>query len=155
VGLENSIASDELQEGWRTMNARKPAWMAGDWLAMAVRVVPDEGMRWGRQVIVDKVQPLWVVDKKLYAACIWGEGVQPGHRQSAGRVCRHPAPCTCTCPQCVSQHRSAKAIQTLCVCVIASRCRCVCVCDRVYVRVCVCVHKVFITCLHHCLCVTV
>jgi hypothetical protein len=112
--------------------------MAGDWLAMAVRVVPDEGMRWGRQVIVDQAQPLWVVDKRLYAACIWGEGVQPGHRQSAGRVCRHPAPCTCTCPQCVSQHRSAKAIQTLCVCVIASRCRCVCVCDRVCVRVCVC-----------------
>ena len=102
VGLENRITSDELQEGWRTMHARKPAWMAGDSLAMAVRVVPDEGMRWGRQVIVDKVQPLWVADKKLYAACIWGEGVQPGHHQSAGRVCRHPAPCTCTCPQCVS-----------------------------------------------------
>jgi hypothetical protein len=42
------------------------------------------------------------------------------------------------CVSSVSQHRSAKAIQTLCVCVIASRCRCVCVCDRVCVRVCVC-----------------
>jgi len=86
----------------------------------------------------------------------WTDGqrtCQSGMR--AGRVCRRPAPCTCTCPQCVCQHRSAKAVQTLCVCAIASRCRCVCVCDRVYVRVCVCVHKVFMTCLHHGLCVAV